>query len=847
MSEWIITSSILIVIVVSVRFLFKNRLSARLRYGLWLLVLVRLLLPVSLVDSQLSILNFLPFSLNENQTATYGNLNGTPFEDTDFALGQDLTLEQDNALKTDNFSGQDLIEQDVISGQNANATSANQNIRSGRGANPFFNFLKENITALERTATAVLIGGMFLFMIILAVSNLFFYFKLRRSRIPFETEGNPDGIPVYISAVINIPCMFGLFRPSIYISPSDKADKQYLQYILQHEGTHYRHRDYVWSLLRCLCLILHWYNPFVWLAAYLSRQDAELACDESVTKNYTDSKREEYGRVLIELSAKTSSHKNYFCCATTMSDGKKLLRERIVRIAKKPQFFWLSTSCAVILCIAAILLTFTGVKEKSQAESTLQTSSSSQTGLLPTKQPLQTEAPVQTDASEDNSSVDNTPESSETEFEEDIVFINDFLLDLNKDGMSDILRLTGLGITTPEDNLTTADGLREWIGSNAAGYMILSVYDGTKAVEDMTAFTPGMVLDESSLIEQFDNLALAHPGNNQYSYYEADGYSYLIQNIPYFGQGYGSYSYNIWTYSVDWEKIYVAREEIFFNANPRDILDESRTMYAGYYVLDFPVEDMIAYTEKLKSFLDKAFLIADFSNYQLNREFTVSTIYDTENIVPNAYYIWNWDSCFTGVKDSEDLAEKLFAIKNRIYEAVVSDTEHDIDYIVTGQGLNAPDIPYTTAEEEASLSDIDFSKLPASANDLPYYIVEFAYANLEENIANNSVYSDWRIYEMNWVYTYYINENPIDIYTCYYEFYTQYPELIELIGGKEDKGDGWFRDSATSLGTCVAYDRNTGICFHTGSTDTMPGDYNGFVNDLMLQLNSMGLVEITVY
>ncbi|MBQ1241703.1 MAG: hypothetical protein IIX99_00700 [Oscillospiraceae bacterium] len=59
MTEWIVSSSALIVIVLLVRFLLREKLSLRVRYMLWLLVLVRLLVPVSFGESELSVLNAL--------------------------------------------------------------------------------------------------------------------------------------------------------------------------------------------------------------------------------------------------------------------------------------------------------------------------------------------------------------------------------------------------------------------------------------------------------------------------------------------------------------------------------------------------------------------------------------------------------------------------------------------------------------------------------------------------------------------------------------------------------------------------------------------------------------------
>ena len=60
MTEWIITSSLLIAIVLLVRRLFRGKLSLRLQYALWLVVLVRLLIPGTVAQTGLSVLNYLP-------------------------------------------------------------------------------------------------------------------------------------------------------------------------------------------------------------------------------------------------------------------------------------------------------------------------------------------------------------------------------------------------------------------------------------------------------------------------------------------------------------------------------------------------------------------------------------------------------------------------------------------------------------------------------------------------------------------------------------------------------------------------------------------------------------------
>ena len=62
MTELIITSSVLILVVILLRHFLKGKISLRLQYALWALVLLRLLVPLNLFSSPVSIMNFIPIN-----------------------------------------------------------------------------------------------------------------------------------------------------------------------------------------------------------------------------------------------------------------------------------------------------------------------------------------------------------------------------------------------------------------------------------------------------------------------------------------------------------------------------------------------------------------------------------------------------------------------------------------------------------------------------------------------------------------------------------------------------------------------------------------------------------------
>ena len=192
------------------------------------------------------------------------------------------------------------------------------------------------------------------------LANLRFACRLRRSRR--ATEHRCGKLEVYASSLVETPCLFGLLRPAVYVTEEVLADESALRHVLVHEETHYRHGDHLWAALRGLCLVLHWYNPLVWLAATLSRRDGELACDEGTLAQLGEQERTAYGETLIAL---TCGHKKdeLLLAATTMIGSKGSLRERITLIARKPKMAAYAFVAALLVVTVAAGCTFTGDRQ----------------------------------------------------------------------------------------------------------------------------------------------------------------------------------------------------------------------------------------------------------------------------------------------------------------------------------------------------------------------------------------------------------------------------------------------------------------------------------------------------
>lgn len=332
MLEWIASSCALILAVLLLRRLLRGRIGPGLQYALWLLVLARLLLPVSFGAARVSVQNLVRDADERaaSQVVTYVNQtapNPVPFEP---APAQSATAQPQYT-------------------QSAAAPRPQPEAQLTETARPV------TLSDILRCAWYAGMAAMALWLI---ATNLAFRARLAKRARRIEYPGCK--LPLYITEAVETPCLFGVLRPAIYITPEAASEPETLRHSVEHELTHYRHGDHIWALLRCLCLVLHWYNPLVWLAAALSRRDAELACDEATIRRLGEAERAAYGRTLIRISCERRA--TLLRMATTMNCGKSGLRERIALIAKRPKT---AAYALVILILAAIAVTgctFTGAQ-----------------------------------------------------------------------------------------------------------------------------------------------------------------------------------------------------------------------------------------------------------------------------------------------------------------------------------------------------------------------------------------------------------------------------------------------------------------------------------------------------
>lgn len=339
MKEILLTSSALILALLALRQLFRRTVSRRMQYALWLLVLVRLLVPVNVG------------TLAHNVLSAAAPVQAVVEErlDTPVLYVQDGTERRPAQLLPGKESQGEPLSPPSDAAQTAPADEYYTVTPTYRTVT-----LSEALTYVWYAGMAG-VGAWFLF------TNLRFARALRKVRTPYRVEG--CRYPVYLVPDLPSPCLFGVLRPAVYLNEKALQSPDALRFVLAHEQTHARHLDPLWSLLRGVCLTVYWFDPLVWLAAVLSREDCELACDEGTLRALGADERTAYGKTLLALVPVCDKPQNPLLGATTMTSGKRSLKERITRIAENRQAKAAAVFAVVALAALVCAVSFTGAPD----------------------------------------------------------------------------------------------------------------------------------------------------------------------------------------------------------------------------------------------------------------------------------------------------------------------------------------------------------------------------------------------------------------------------------------------------------------------------------------------------
>lgn len=359
----ILSSSVLICLVLLIRYIFRGKVRAGIIYALWGVVLLRLLIPVQIfalpagMQELITVhrevrMNDPEVSGQDVEVATYDTgTEGEQTDETGTLYKYDYTVNDAKGNDTEAFAGVDDSMLSHVPEDNADTRNDQRETfpeAMGKETEGVKNLhtisAKEILVFIWIVVAVVLLTAIF-------ISNAYFYLRLKKNRRIVSNEGR---LSVYRTDCVHVPCLYGLFRPLIYLPDMTDHTAEEQAYIISHEKMHYRHLDHVWSVVRILLICVYWFNPFVWIAARVSKQDAEYAADEAVVKNMGYEERFQYGKAILGTLRRSKGKGTILSVASTASSSKREITKRIENISAKGK-----TSVIALVVMTALVLSLT--------------------------------------------------------------------------------------------------------------------------------------------------------------------------------------------------------------------------------------------------------------------------------------------------------------------------------------------------------------------------------------------------------------------------------------------------------------------------------------------------------
>ena len=313
-----IPACVLILLILLAKALFGRWMSASFHFGIWFLLILRLVTPFS-VASPASALNLL-----------------TPL----------YSLEQ---------SGEPLNPQWAPGISSAKAalplkpayTQPSHAASKGGGPDGRSNTTSSDIP-FESTLAVIWLGGALLNLCYVLTVNLHFIIKLKKCKpvsdariLEIERESRAilrlsSDLPILSADFVASPALYGILRPKLLIPEplTGQLSDEELKYVILHELAHRKRKDIPVLFLIAVVRGLYWFHPLVWYALYRMRQDCEVACDGLVLSRICPEERDCYGYLLLHLLELGIRRKPAPCAACILPTEKgHLMKRRVVMIA----------------------------------------------------------------------------------------------------------------------------------------------------------------------------------------------------------------------------------------------------------------------------------------------------------------------------------------------------------------------------------------------------------------------------------------------------------------------------------------------------------------------------------
>jgi bla regulator protein BlaR1 len=315
-------ASVLVVLIVVMQLVLKHRLKPRWHYLMWLLVIVRLILPWG-PESDFSIYNWIGY--------------------------------------TDSAHSAVQVTQEEILARAAIPETAAQSV--------------------YRNLFVIWLVGVCLFGTYTIRINRKFAQKMKKETVAITDARVLElfnqckkmmsiNRPIALAQSCNLatPTLFGFVKPQLIMPQTilNSLNDDQLQHVFLHELAHSKRNDIEVNWFMHVLLIIHWFNPVLWYAYRRMREDQEIASDALALSCLTPDKSQDYGYTLIKL-LENFSQPVQVAGNVNLTGSKTQLQRRIKMIKqfKSNSYRWSFLGMATIIFISGCALTNPKVSQTS--------------------------------------------------------------------------------------------------------------------------------------------------------------------------------------------------------------------------------------------------------------------------------------------------------------------------------------------------------------------------------------------------------------------------------------------------------------------------------------------------
>ncbi|WPC44410.1 M56 family metallopeptidase [Clostridium sp. JS66] len=467
------TASVIAIIILIVKKLFKTKINVTWQYYIWFLLIIRLIVP-SGFETPLSKFNMVVVTerveisqslLKNSNDQEYNTQNSNKVSKAKTETKSDLKETKDKDFKY------------------------------------YFNI-----------ASIVWIIGVVLASIVIFFINGLLFVKVNKQPICKEPNTMKvfekcksimkisKFIPIVYDRYVGTPALFGLIKPKVLINPDliNKLSFEEKKFIFLHELSHFRRKDVFTSWVMIFCGVVNWFNPIIWFSFHKMWEDCELACDAYVLSHLENEEQKQYGKTIISLASFVSRNK-WIPGTTGIINSESNIKRRIIMIKnfKRTSYKW----TAIPICIL-VALGMVGITNSPTKATTLK----NEENLLQAKENKENYVNIVKEFLPKNSHIAITETTKEVD--------NVFVKDLDNDGRSEIISAYKLDGENEKINIIALKKVgKSWtkiLDEPIEGYKIESVItadiDGDGKDEVLISKRLGGTLAQLSVYKLKDNL-----------------------------------------------------------------------------------------------------------------------------------------------------------------------------------------------------------------------------------------------------------------------------------------------------------------------------------------------------